>query len=280
MKVRCTNCMKEFNENKIIYDGDTDMEFCPNCDEGGCLMDLDETETEKSSGLSAENPIDKIVILANDALLSALQQSKNAQVAHIKNSTKDCKIYVMNVKYELGKYRAYMEIIRQVNYNLWLQMYARDNANMLRLNDGEIYQTFGCAYYFIALKEQYKTTAEEHTPEEQEKLGFNPGKFFNELKNANLNKVDFDIMEIKKDFENFKAEEKLWPKKVRRGRCILPIGNIDSMGFNAEYFINIIEVLGLNTEFYQNERPDGTSCFKSDIGMALLCPCRLKNEVA
>ena len=87
-------------------------------------------------------------------------------------------------------------------------------------------------------------------------------------------------MEIKKNFENFKAEEKLWPKKVRRERCILPIGNIDSIGFNAECFINIIEVLGPNTEFYQNERPDETSYFKSDIGMALLCPYRLKNEVA
>lgn len=134
MKVRCTNCMKEFDENKIIYDGDTDMEFCPECGENGCLMDLDETKTEKTSAFSVENPIDKIVILANDALLTALQQSENAQVAYIKNSAKDCKIYVMNVKYELGKYRAYMEIIRQVNYNLWLQMYARDNANMLKLD--------------------------------------------------------------------------------------------------------------------------------------------------
>lgn len=134
MKVRCTNCMKEFDENKIIFDGDTDMEFCPERGESGCFMDLDDTEMEKSSDLSVENPIDKIVILANDALLTALQQSKNAQVAHIKNSTKDCKIYVMNVKYELRKYRAYMEIIRQVNYNLWLQMYARDNANMLKLD--------------------------------------------------------------------------------------------------------------------------------------------------
>lgn len=146
--------------------------------------------------------------------------------------------------------------------------------------DGETYQTFGCAYYFIALKEQYKTTAEEYAPEEQEKLGFNPRRFFDELKTAKLTKIDFDIMEIKKDFENFKAEEKLWPKKVRRERCILPIGNGDSMGFDAEYFINIIEVLGPNTEFYQNEKETGTSYFKSDIGMALLCPCRLKNEVA
>lgn len=146
--------------------------------------------------------------------------------------------------------------------------------------DGETYQIFGCQYYFVALKEKYKTTAEEHTPEEQKELGYNMGRFFDDLKNAIFNKVDFDITEIKKDFENFKSEEKLWPKNVRRGRCILPIGNIDSMGFDAEYFINIIEVLGPNTEFYQNEKPNGTSCFKSDIGMALLCPCRLKNEVA
>lgn len=98
------------------------------------LYNVINEETGKSSDLSVENPIDKIVILANDALLTALQQSENAQVAYIKNSAKDCKIYVMNVKYELGKYRAYMEIIRQVNYNLWLQMYARDNANMLKLD--------------------------------------------------------------------------------------------------------------------------------------------------
>lgn len=98
------------------------------------LYNVINEETEKSSDLSVENPIDKIVILANDALLTALQQSENAQVAYIKNSAKDCKIYVMNVKYELGKYRAYMGIIRQVNYNLWLQMYARDNANMLKLD--------------------------------------------------------------------------------------------------------------------------------------------------
>ena len=97
------------------------------------LYNVINEETGKSSDLSVENPIDKIVILANDALLTALQQSENAQVAYIKNSAKDCKIYVMNVKYELGKYRAYMGIIRQVNYNLWLQMYARDNANMLKL---------------------------------------------------------------------------------------------------------------------------------------------------
>lgn len=40
MKVRCNQCMKVFEEDKIVYDGEDDMEFCPECGEGGCLMDL------------------------------------------------------------------------------------------------------------------------------------------------------------------------------------------------------------------------------------------------
>lgn len=39
--VRCNQCMKVFHENEIIYGGDEDMEFCPRCGEGGCLMDLE-----------------------------------------------------------------------------------------------------------------------------------------------------------------------------------------------------------------------------------------------
>ena len=41
-KVRCNNCMKEFFEYEIIYDGEEDMEFCPYCGEGGCIMDLED----------------------------------------------------------------------------------------------------------------------------------------------------------------------------------------------------------------------------------------------
>lgn len=93
-----------------------------------------DTETGKSSDLSVENPIDKIVILANDALLKAVQQANSAQTARMRNNTNDCKIYALNSKYELGKYRAYMSMIRQVDYELWSQMYARDNANMLKLD--------------------------------------------------------------------------------------------------------------------------------------------------
>lgn len=44
MKVRCNNCMKIVDEDKIIYDGEEDMEFCPECGEGGCLMDLSDDD--------------------------------------------------------------------------------------------------------------------------------------------------------------------------------------------------------------------------------------------
>ena len=43
-KVRCNNCMKMFEEDKIIYDGEEDTEYCPYCGEGGCLMDLEDDD--------------------------------------------------------------------------------------------------------------------------------------------------------------------------------------------------------------------------------------------
>lgn len=56
-KVRCNNCMKEFDEQKIIYDGD-DMEYCPYCGECGCLMDLEDTLYELAIDELNENPYD------------------------------------------------------------------------------------------------------------------------------------------------------------------------------------------------------------------------------
>ena len=44
MKVRCNNCMEVFDEEKIVYDDEEDMEFCPECGEAGCLMDLENNE--------------------------------------------------------------------------------------------------------------------------------------------------------------------------------------------------------------------------------------------
>lgn len=61
-RVRCNNCMKEFDEHKIIYDGKTDTEYCPYCGEGGCLMDLeDKTLYELASDELNENPYDNTI---------------------------------------------------------------------------------------------------------------------------------------------------------------------------------------------------------------------------
>lgn len=43
--IKCNNCMKEFEEEKIVYDGDDDTEYCPFCGESGYLMDINEDET-------------------------------------------------------------------------------------------------------------------------------------------------------------------------------------------------------------------------------------------
>ena len=39
--VRCNSYMEEFFENEIIYDEYEDMEFCPYCGEGGCIVDVE-----------------------------------------------------------------------------------------------------------------------------------------------------------------------------------------------------------------------------------------------
>ena len=48
---RCNMCMKVFAEEDIILDSD-DIERCPKCGEEGCLMDLDESESEDEDVLT------------------------------------------------------------------------------------------------------------------------------------------------------------------------------------------------------------------------------------
>lgn len=51
-KVKCNNCMSEFYENEVIYDGEEDMDFCPCCGEGGCIIDLEKQDVNlKMEGL-------------------------------------------------------------------------------------------------------------------------------------------------------------------------------------------------------------------------------------
>ena len=87
-KVRCNNCMKEFDEEEIVFDDGLNAECCPYCGEGGCLMDLeDKTEGERNDmgielkgykkyqlewmiehGYSLEDLMDKIAEIMNEEL--------------------------------------------------------------------------------------------------------------------------------------------------------------------------------------------------------------------
>lgn len=138
--------------------------------------------------------------------------------------------------------------------------------------DGSTMQIFGSQYYLIALKEEYKTGADTHTPEEMQKFEFRPSKFF-DFSGGTYNKIDFDLTDIKQKLAEFKAEQKQRPAKDRKNHH--PIFALGNTGYNAEYFIDIAEALGTDAVLYQNEKSSGISYFESEYGKAILCPCRL-----
>lgn len=137
---------------------------------------------------------------------------------------------------------------------------------------GEEKQFLFGLYYLIALNKDYFVTAPTNSSE-AEKPNFQK---LMSLTRYSYKEVDFDIAEIKKSLAKWKAEQKEKPKKDRTEHCVLPIGNIEKVGFNAEYFIEIYGILnGANdVRFYQNLNAYGVSYFESEVGMALLCPCK------
>ena len=130
---------------------------------------------------------------------------------------------------------------------------------------GEKRQIFGCTYYIITLKDGYKVNTETET----EKIMFKVDKFF---EGQDVNKIDFDITDIKQNFAEWKAEQKQKDKKMREAFCKIKIGNC---GYNAEFFINCIEAMGSDAVLYQNENQNGASFLEAECGTALIMPCRL-----
>lgn len=138
--------------------------------------------------------------------------------------------------------------------------------------NGSTMQIFGNQYYLIALKEEYKTGADTHTPEEMQKIEFRPSKFF-DFSGGTYSKIDFDLTDIKQKLAEFKAEQRQRPAKERKNHH--PIFALGNTGYNAEYFIDIVEALGTDAVFYQNEKSSGISYFEAEAGIALICPCRV-----
>lgn len=153
--------------------------------------------------------------------------------------------------------------------------YPNRNYDKLLIDNigGKEMQVLFNGYYAIALKKDYFVTA----PTTDDKSTFtNAGALFK--RQGEYKDINFDIAEIKKDFARWKTEQKEKAKKERETACILPIGNIENIGFNAEYFISLHEVLSGADEvkFYQNQNAIGISYFESKVGIALLCPCKMQ----
>lgn len=137
--------------------------------------------------------------------------------------------------------------------------------------NGEKMQVFGNAYYFIALKEENKIPAETWNDDEQTEMKNTIAKFFTRY-NYDYIPIDFDLTEVKKEYAEWKAEEKAKPLKMREDRYVLRIGNFTDRGYNAEYFVDCVECLGSDTIFLQSDNKNGIAFFKSKNGIAILCP--------
>lgn len=129
--------------------------------------------------------------------------------------------------------------------------------------------------YAVILNKGYYVDAETNGAECK---GPDFGALLPDYKKHDYKEIEFDIADIKKDFAQWKLEQKHKPKSERDKYCTLPIGNVDGIGFNPQYFIELYEILGNNesVQFYQNQTSIGTSYFLSNVGVSILCPCRLK----
>lgn len=80
---------------------------------------------------------------------------------------------------------------------------------------------------------------------------------------------------IKYDIGKIKAEYKLHKPNKKYGRmCIVRFGDVY---FNAEHFIQCVDILGEEPAFYCG-KPKETVIFESKNGKAILCPITLMNK--
>lgn len=76
--------------------------------------------------------------------------------------------------------------------------------------------------------------------------------------------VAYDIAEIKTTLKLHKAEKK-------KENCII---EINGKCYNAQYFINVVEALGEDVTFYQDEKWNSLDVFENENGIAILCPVK------
>ena len=142
-----------------------------------------------------------------------------------------------------------LEKLLKQNQNLRLTNSGQLRKCWIEEINGEQMQVYCNGAFVIALN----TENQVEVPTETENIGFKVKKFFDDKKGCTLNKLDFNLEEIKQHKENF---------------------DIGNSRYNAKYFVSCAEALGKDTVFYQNEEITRPSYFEGSAGIGLILPCR------
>ncbi len=81
---------------------------------------------------------------------------------------------------------------------------------------------------------------------------------------SNFEQIEFDIADIK-------IKLKLHKAKKDKTTCLI---QIKDKWYSAKFFIDVVDGLGGNVVMYQNPKANGIDVFKSENGIAVLCPAR------
>ena len=92
-----------------------------------------------------------------------------------------------------------------------------------------------------------------------------------DIKSKNKTKIDFDRCAIKEQLATWKSAQKGKKKSEKEPSCLI---NIGAAYYNAQYILNIVDILGAETELYQNSSTPGAATFISPLGQAVLMDCR------
>ena len=117
------------------------------------------------------------------------------------------------------------------------------------------YQCFMTSYYGFMLSENLEIPMYD----EQDEKPFNMSNMF---KNVSENLAGYDIGKIKAEYKSHK------PKTKDNWRCLVQFGDVY---FNAEIFINVVDVLGGEPVLHLGEK-NSASYFVSENGKAVIIP--------
>lgn len=75
--------------------------------------------------------IDGITRLANSSMLNALHNVEEAKrYLNGNDNGKNYKAFLLNAQYDMGKYQAYMGVLEQMDFDLFTEMWNRDERHI------------------------------------------------------------------------------------------------------------------------------------------------------